>query len=105
MYFMIISLLWNVSKIAGTHVIGAADLLALIVEEGTAEHGLPLLEGDLAHGNRIVVGPKGPKVSVPCVLLKVSVPCVSSLRLLTIHQRGFSRSGQGNVDTIVFPHH
>jgi hypothetical protein len=51
------------------------------------------------------VGPKGPKVSVPCVLLKVSVPCVSSLRLLTIHQRGFSRSGQGNVDTIVFPHH
>ena len=96
MYFMITSLLWTVSKIADADVIGAADLLALIVEEGTAEHGLPLLEGDLAHGNRIVVGPKGPKVSVPCV---------SSLRLLTIHQRGFSRSGQGNVDTIVFPHH
>jgi len=65
---MITSLLWNVSKIAGTHVIGAADLLALIVEEGTAEHGLPMLEGDLAHGNRIVVGPK---VSVPFVLLRL----------------------------------
>jgi hypothetical protein len=37
----------------------------LIGEEGTAEHGLPLLEGDVEHRNRIVLGPK---VSVPCVL-------------------------------------
>ena len=65
LYFMITSLLWTVSKIADADVIGAADLLALIVEEGTAEHGLPLLEGDVEHRNRIVLGPK---VSVPCVL-------------------------------------
>ena len=44
--------------------IGAADLLALIVEEGATEHCLPLLEGEVEHGNRIVLGPK---VSVPCV--------------------------------------
>ena len=37
----------------------------LIVEEGTAEHGLPLREGDVEHCNRIVLRPK---VSVPCVL-------------------------------------
>jgi hypothetical protein len=40
---MISSLFWTVSKIADTDVIGTADLLALIVEESTAEHGLPLL--------------------------------------------------------------
>jgi hypothetical protein len=49
---------------ADTHVAGTADLFALIVEEGTAEQDLPLLEGDVEHGNRIVLGPK---VSVPCV--------------------------------------
>ncbi|MFN9960548.1 MAG: hypothetical protein ACK55I_46290, partial [bacterium] len=43
-------------KPADADVIGAADLLAVIVEEGTAEHGLALLEGDVEHGSRIGLG-------------------------------------------------
>jgi hypothetical protein len=52
---MITSLLWEVSKTGDAYGIGTADFLALIVEEGVAEHGRPLLEGDVEHGNRLGV--------------------------------------------------